>query len=248
MNILSINMCGMKDRVKRKRVARLCSQHGVSFLGVQETRASSINLFDVRSMWGNFSFEFVVASARGLSGGILSMWDPSAFKKTKIISMENALIVEGEWVFKKMKCYMINVYAPQQDSHKRMLWETLTNFILGNDGEFVVFGDFNAVRNRGERWGCAYSHREATDFNSFISDAGLMEVAMGGFGYTRVSPNGDKMSKIDRFFITAGVEVCFPELYAMACDNNIADHRPICLKEALQDYGPRPFRFFNSWM
>ena len=28
----------------------------------------------------------------------------------------------------------------------------------------------------------------------------------------------------------------------------IPDHRPILLKERAMDYGPTPFRFFNSWL
>ena len=54
MNVLSLNMCGIRDRVKRKRLANICNVHGVMFLGLQESRVSIVNLFELRSMWGNF--------------------------------------------------------------------------------------------------------------------------------------------------------------------------------------------------
>lgn len=60
-----------------------------------------------------------------------------------------------------------------------------------NEGEYIIFGDFNAVRHKDERWGCMFSQREADD-NSFITDTTLKEVDMGGFAYTRVSSNGEK--------------------------------------------------------
>ena len=34
----------------------------------------------------------------------------------------------------------------------------------------------------------------------------------------------------------------------IALSNSISDNRPISLKEMISDYGPRLFRFFNSWM
>ena len=110
------------------------------------------------------------------------------------------------------------------------------------------FGDFNAVRGSNERWGCSFSQKEADDFNGFIEEAELLEVEMGGFAYTRVSPAADKMSRIDRFLVTECVIRRFPNLAAVALSNTISDHRPICLKDSVVDFGPRPFRFFNSWM
>ncbi|KAL4559868.1 hypothetical protein LXL04_032014 [Taraxacum kok-saghyz] len=99
-----------------------------------------------------------------------------------------------------------------------------------------------------ERWGCEFSHREALDFHSFIENANLVEVTMGGYAFTRLSPTGDKMSKIDRFLGTEGVFAKFPNLSSVALPNTVSDHRLICLKELVLDYGPTPFRFFNSWM
>ena len=36
MNILSINMCGIRGFVKRRRLSNICSVHSVAFLGIQE--------------------------------------------------------------------------------------------------------------------------------------------------------------------------------------------------------------------
>lgn len=49
------------------------------------------------------------------------MWDPAAFDKKKITCMNNVIIVEGQWVFSMVHCFMINVYAPQSDALKREL-------------------------------------------------------------------------------------------------------------------------------
>ncbi|GJR59374.1 RNA-directed DNA polymerase, eukaryota [Tanacetum coccineum] len=72
MNILSINVCGIGDIVKRRRIANICSRHNVSFLDA---------------------------------------------------------------------------------SKKRDLWHTLSMFMYHNEGNYIIFGDFNTVREESERRG-----------------------------------------------------------------------------------------------
>ena len=43
----------------------LCNKNKVAFLGLQEIRMTSIDLFKVRGVWGNQNFDFVASSARG---------------------------------------------------------------------------------------------------------------------------------------------------------------------------------------
>jgi len=37
-------------------------------------------------------------------------------------------------------------------------------------------------------------------------------------------------------------------LQAVALDRLISDHRPIILKQAIDNYGPIPINFYNSWL
>ena len=97
-----------------------------------------MELFELKSLWGNFAFEFAVSSARGLSGGIISMWDPAVFVHQKISCFDNMVVVQGEWIASKLRCSMVNVYAPQQDNQKRLLWEQILGFMTANPGEFVI--------------------------------------------------------------------------------------------------------------
>ncbi|GJY15085.1 hypothetical protein Tco_0385507 [Tanacetum coccineum] len=70
----------------------------------------------------------------------------------------------------------------------------------------------------------------------------------GWYAFTRLSSDGKKMIKLDRFFISEGVSVVCPDLSANVLNNVVSDHRPILLKQEAMDYGPRVFRFFNSWL
>lgn len=66
-------------------------------------------------MWGNINFDFVASSARGCLGGVLSIWDPLYFAKSRVICTDNLVIVHGKWVYSDTPCTMINVYAPATD-------------------------------------------------------------------------------------------------------------------------------------
>ena len=61
-------MCGLRDRVNRKRLATLCSVHGILFLGIQESRVTQVDIFELRSMWVNFSFDFCCVECEGAFG------------------------------------------------------------------------------------------------------------------------------------------------------------------------------------
>ncbi|GJR74610.1 RNA-directed DNA polymerase, eukaryota, reverse transcriptase zinc-binding domain protein [Tanacetum coccineum] len=177
------------------------------------------------------------------SGGLLSIWEPSIFIKANIFSMENLLIVEGEWVFKKMKCY-----SPQEERKKKDLWNFIRNFISDQPGHYFVFGDFNVVRFSSERIGSLFNHRSAFDFNEFIKDYRFWDVPLGGHAFTRISGNGEKLSRLDRFLLSEDVTNIVPNLMAVSLDRLISDHRPIILMQSNVDFGLTPFNFYNSWL
>ncbi|GJY30115.1 RNA-directed DNA polymerase, eukaryota [Tanacetum coccineum] len=73
---------------------------------------------------------YSMSSSVGLSGGILCVWDPNSFA-TKVM--------------------FVSIYAPQDISEKKSLWEYITHIIDTWDGECIILGDFNEVRSKQER-------------------------------------------------------------------------------------------------
>nr|GEX09326.1 hypothetical protein [Tanacetum cinerariifolium] len=51
-----------------------------------------------------------------------------------------------------------------------------------------------------------------------------------------------------RFLVSDGFYDVFPHTSGVVLEKGIPDHRPILLRENVVDYGPTPFRFFNSWL
>nr|GEX82143.1 RNA-directed DNA polymerase, eukaryota [Tanacetum cinerariifolium] len=148
------------------------------------------------------------------------------------------IMVRGVWVSSGKRLLLISVYAPQDLSQKKMLWDYLS-FVMGNlDGEVVIMGDFNKVRDISERFGSIFNKHGAEAFNSFIVNAGLVEVPLGGCSFTWCHKSAKKMSKL----------MCScHSISSTSLDRFLSDHRPIIMREAHYDYGPIPFKFFYYW-
>jgi hypothetical protein len=66
-------------------------------LGIQESKMSRLEPFRLKSMWGNYSFDYACSLARGRSGGLISMWDPNNFVKHDIWCDDAFIIVKGKF-------------------------------------------------------------------------------------------------------------------------------------------------------
>nr|GEX08793.1 nucleotide-binding alpha-beta plait domain-containing protein [Tanacetum cinerariifolium] len=104
------------------------------------------------------------------------------------------VLVEEVWKPTCSMLLMIGVYAPQELSKKRMLWNYFHGVVHRWQGETIVMGDFNAVRVRSERHDLVFNKQGALMFNSFINSLSLIDVPLGGFLFTRAVINATKMS------------------------------------------------------
>ncbi|GJS46283.1 RNA-directed DNA polymerase, eukaryota, reverse transcriptase zinc-binding domain protein [Tanacetum coccineum] len=218
IEVLLINMRGTKKRTKRMWIKEICYKNNIQFFGVQESKMTRIELFRINSMWGNYSFDYACSLSR------------------------------GKWANCDEMFYMINIYGPQEKEEKFLVWNRLMEFIRNHEGQFVLFGDMNEFRDKSERYGTMFSRVEAHMFNSFIDDAGLLDLPLGGRLFTWMNKVGTKMSKLDRFLISNSVMDTFSDLKVIALPRIYSDHIPLMLHNAKVDYGPLPFKFFHSWL
>ncbi|GJS98817.1 RNA-directed DNA polymerase, eukaryota [Tanacetum coccineum] len=204
-------------------------------------RAWSWLLF--RRCGGNSSFDYAFSSSLDNSRDI-----PTLFVKDNITSSDNFLAVMGTWVPSSSKLLIISVYAPQDLTKKRVLWDYILHLIDQWDGDCVIMGDFNEVRTEHERYGLIFNVQGENTFNCFISLAGLIDLPLNGYAYTWAHKTVNKMSKLDRFLVSKGLVPSFPCLSALCLERNLSDHHPILMRELSIDYGPTLSIIFHSWM
>ncbi|GJS68416.1 RNA-directed DNA polymerase, eukaryota, reverse transcriptase zinc-binding domain protein [Tanacetum coccineum] len=86
----------------------------------------------------------LISMARGLSGGLISIWDPNMFSKNSIWCDDSFIIIKGNWKNLVGDCFMVNIYGPQDHVSKLALWNRLTDFMHHHNGSYIMFGDMNA--------------------------------------------------------------------------------------------------------
>nr|GFA86543.1 RNA-directed DNA polymerase, eukaryota [Tanacetum cinerariifolium] len=174
-NILKKNNdASLGYKAKKGWIQELNTKHRVSFVAIQETKMENIDLFSIKTLWGNFAFDYVFSPSVGYPGGILCAWDPNLFHKDNSIVSDSFVAIKGTWIPLATKILIIYVYALQGLNDKRMLWELLGHMIDTWDGECVLFGDFNEVHSIKERHSTVFNVNGANAFNNFISMAGIL--------------------------------------------------------------------------
>nr|GEY01154.1 RNA-directed DNA polymerase, eukaryota [Tanacetum cinerariifolium] len=108
------------------------------------------------------------------------MWDPNSFRRSSTTRSDYFVILRGVWLKLRIDILIVVVYAPQEAKEKRMLWDYLSHVSNQWDGKIVMMGDFNEVRYKSNRFGSNFNAHDAEIFNSFIYNAGLKEVPLGG--------------------------------------------------------------------
>ncbi|GKC14551.1 RNA-directed DNA polymerase, eukaryota [Tanacetum coccineum] len=247
MNFLSLNVQGLGNKAKKGWIQELCHKHRINFVSIQETKMENIDLFSIKALWGNLNFDYVVGPSVGFSGGIVCVWDSSKFIKDHVSKSDYFVALMGTWSPTSTKLLIISVYAPQELTEKRDIWNYLCSLIDRWEGETVIMGDFIEVRFEHERLCTLFNRQGANAFINFISLAGLIDLPLEGYAYTWAHKSASKMSKLDRFLISEGLLTKFPHLLALCLDRHLSDHRSIIMRESSFDYGPTPFWIFHSW-
>nr|GEU49753.1 RNA-directed DNA polymerase, eukaryota [Tanacetum cinerariifolium] len=153
----------------------------------------------------------------------------------------------SKWIPNSKSLLIISVYAPQELSEKKVLWDYLHYKIKNWDSEVLIMGNFNENHTQDERFGSNFNTQGAAIFIFFISLSSLVEVSLGGCSFTWVHQSATKMSKLDRFLILKGLMQSCPNISAITMDLYLLDHRLLLLHEICFDYSPTPFRFYHYW-
>nr|GEV21221.1 transposon TX1 [Tanacetum cinerariifolium] len=90
--------------------------------------------------------------------------------------------------------------------------------------------------------------KEMIEFNEFINNTRLIEIPVGGKKFTRISDDGMKFSKLDRFLLNDKFNELRGNLSVVALDRKLSDHCPIVIKDVELDFGLKPFRVLNIWL
>ncbi|GJV02698.1 RNA-directed DNA polymerase, eukaryota [Tanacetum coccineum] len=239
---------GFGEAGKKGWIKTIIREERPDIIGLQETKCGVIDDMVIEDLWGGRGFGFSQLPALGNSGGILLIWDTRSFTYKEGTGDERFVAVKGEWKGKNGDVSLACIYGPHVGRQKACLWERICGLMDSSKGAWCIFGDLNVVRGSEERRNSQVNIRETTDFNDFINEAKLIEIPIGGRKFTRVSDDGLKFSKLDRFLLNEEFMKLWGNTSVVALDRKLLDHCPIILKDVDLDFGPKPFRAFDIWL
>ncbi|KAJ0955701.1 putative Endonuclease/exonuclease/phosphatase superfamily [Helianthus annuus] len=144
---------------------------------------------------------------------------------------------------------ILNIHTPNEAGRRRTLWDDLVVLITQYSGLWLLLGYFNEVRSEVERVNSRFDHGSSDAFNGFSSNAGLLEYSMSRGKFTFISGHSEvKMSKLERFLANDVFLSQWPNARMSVHKRGFSDHCPISLSCLAADFGPIPFKFFNSWI
>ncbi|GKV43845.1 hypothetical protein SLEP1_g51093 [Rubroshorea leprosula] len=194
------------------------------------------------------NMEWVAKSSSRAFGGLIIIWNSEIFKKVDVFEGDGFLGIYGLWGPDAHSCILCKVYSPCDLEKKKILWESLQQIIKNNRGCWCIGGDFNAIRCLQKRKGGRSARREIMGFEEFILNSGLMDLPLLGRKYTWYQPNGQCMSRLDRFLFNDEWLTKWLDLKQWGLHRSLSDHSPILVKNEAHNWGPKPFKFFNAWL
>ncbi|XP_028060814.1 uncharacterized protein LOC114264401 [Camellia sinensis] len=200
MKLLSWNVRGIGKPEKRGRIKRLLKERHIDIVFLQETKKIVVSDNLARGLWGQRKMEFLSVDPEGTIGGLLCIWDPDIFQLSSSCCNRRFILLSGT-LYNSFHCVLLNVYAPNDASSRSYLWNTLLNIKTYFSNPWCMGGDFNEIRQIGERVGCSRRDTGMKQLNEFIDSAELNDLPLLGRKYTWC--NSQNWSRIDRVLLSA---------------------------------------------
>ncbi|XP_058741724.1 uncharacterized protein LOC131614112 [Vicia villosa] len=218
---------GGGSMIERRRLCQLIRKEKADIMLFQETKLKEVSTSTVRSLWGNEDHDFSFMGAEGLLGGMLTVWNSKTV--TTLFSFCGKGFLGNKVYWKGGNYYIVNVYSPCSLCDKRDVWTQLLhlkqNYI---DVEWIIDGDFNAVKTRSERVGrgVGRSNVEWREFLKFIEESGLVDVPCKGKKFSWFCGDGKSKSRLDRFLVEDSLVSSLGIVGQLIGRWDISDHCP----------------------
>ena len=249
MKLLSLNICGLGGKSRNHNLRSLLKSLGLDMILIQETMCSSspalLTISKILPKW-----EYCAISASGLSGGLLTAWNPLLIK-CKAFHTCADILVQASVRGMAIPISVLNVYGPYID--REHFWAMALRGGLLSTPNLVLGGDLNITLYASEIWGKKASSNPLSHyFLSLFDSVGLVDLAPQETGPTwqngRAGEHGIS-KRLDRFLISSSLIPSLDVHRVWTHCANLSDHFPICLEwDKNKGYVNYPFKFNHSWL
>jgi hypothetical protein len=149
------------------------------------------------------------------------------------------------------KWILVAVYGAAQPEYKESFLTELVHACSKESLPLLIGGDFNIIRNPGEKNNDKYDDKWPFLFNAIIDGLNLREIEMSGRKYTWAnSLQNPTYERLDRVLASTEWEQQYPLATVEALSREISDHTPLLLStgERSHNKGQPLFKFELSWL
>ncbi|XP_010680479.1 uncharacterized protein LOC104895616 [Beta vulgaris subsp. vulgaris] len=200
----------------------------------------------IQSVWRSSDIDWSFSPSIGSSGGLLSIWDTTQFEVTDRLVNRYWISLKGTFLSINFECVLINIYNPCTPSAREGVWAEIFDHWKANPKPFLIAGDFNDILSSTERGSSQVSQCSIDNFQKFVQDLQLMEIASSTRGFTWFRRNSKSL--LDRLFVNPEWLTTFPSLNVSLLQRGLSDHCPLLILSKDKNWGPKPFRFQNCWL
>ena len=247
--MLSWNVRGANNLNKRNVIRNFIRSQRVDLVCLQETKIQNLSSADARSLGVGRLADWRAVEAEGSAGGVLVFWDTRKLE-----------LVEAELGHFSVTCMFKNVedgflwaftgvYGPVKRSKRELFWQELGAVKGLWGGPWCIGGDFNVVLSPNDRNSDCRLSYSMRCFMEVLNELGLRDLPLQGGPFTwRGGLNNQRMSRLDRFLVSADWEIQFSNVTQSILSRPVSDHCPVMLDSNGIKSGPSPFRFENMWL
>ncbi|XP_028091070.1 uncharacterized protein LOC114291222 [Camellia sinensis] len=120
---------------------------------------------------------YMMVDSEGSAGGLLCIWRPQVFELKDCCSSKHFILLSGT-LAQHFDCVIVNIYAPNEVSGRKKLWDSLVCLQPHFPNPWCVGGDFNEIRLLSERKRCSRRERGMKEFNEFVEQLELSDLPM----------------------------------------------------------------------
>lgn len=220
---------------------------------IQETKMEWKQLVEVMQKL-KLGYEVMALDAVETAGGLEILWNPEDIVFESWFSLSRILTGLFRPVGMRERILISGVYGPHvHRERKEFLKNIWTIRSLQPEPLWIVAGDFNMIRDLGEkRGGIRKEDHNMEDFNDFISEQRMVDIPTINGIHTWNNRRGGQnqiASRLDRFLFSEQIlnrDVFVEEKILPSLGS---DHWPIQLEVDIKKIkGRKPFKFESFWL
>jgi hypothetical protein len=142
------------------------------------------------------------------------------------------------------------IYGDNKGVDRKILWDNLVSMKARvNNQPWMICGDFNVIKSLSEKWGSDKLNSYEVEFGQYLE---VLDLKFSGCFYTWTNKSEEPRfiaRKLDRVLANEAWLSCFSKTIVELHSGGISDHSPAIISVGkLQNFGPKPFKFFTYWL